>query len=478
MAVDYFSRVGRVESGNNPNARNPNSSASGQFQFIDSTYLNYARKMMPGMSDQELLARKNDPQVQRQAMEMFTNDNRNALTSAGHQATDGNLYLAHFAGPGGAVKVLSADPNTPVADVLGAGAVKANGFLGNMTAGDLQKWAENKMNGTTGVQTEQNAQQQSKTPWTDSMLQGGPMALFGYGQQGYDWGNALIGAGAALASVADPRQGAAIAALRSSGQKPNDVDVSVDNKTGVVTMVNRRTGEVRTQQNQGVADAYLNTIRAQKKIEDEMKDYKPSNFTERTFQENHEGLQLSANKLDELKQFQQALKSGDLDLSLVNRIRTKTLSAADQQNPKLNTANAFESFLTSLQNDSLRLNKGTQTEGDAVRAMQEFMPSAGSWNNQMTETALTRVARSYSANMERLLDENNNVLKRSEKAAKYFDPEETFRTRYNTLGQAVKGDRSYFEEEYKRLTTAPPQQPQQTQQQQRDPNKLKNIFGF
>jgi hypothetical protein len=77
----------------------------------------------------------------------YAADNGAILSKAGLPVTPGSTYLAHFAGPQGAVKVLSADPSTPVGDVLGAGAVNANPFLRGMTVGDLQAWADRKMGG-------------------------------------------------------------------------------------------------------------------------------------------------------------------------------------------------------------------------------------------------------------------------------------------------------------------------------------------
>jgi hypothetical protein len=139
-----------AESGGNPNARNPNSSASGLGQFIDSTWLSTIRGARPdlaGQSDQELLALKNDPQLSREMTEAYANQNQAILTKAGVPVTDGNTYLAHFAGPGGAVKVLQADPSAPVGDILGPAVVKANPFLARMTAGDLQAWASKKVGG-------------------------------------------------------------------------------------------------------------------------------------------------------------------------------------------------------------------------------------------------------------------------------------------------------------------------------------------
>jgi len=139
-----------AESGGNPNARNPNSSAAGPGQFIDSTWLSTIRSMRPDLAEQPdsaLLALKTDPQLARQATEAYAQQNQAVLAKAGLPVNDGNTYLAHFAGPQGAVSVLQADPSAPVSQILGPGVVKANPFLANMTAADLQTWAARKVGG-------------------------------------------------------------------------------------------------------------------------------------------------------------------------------------------------------------------------------------------------------------------------------------------------------------------------------------------
>ena len=140
-----------VESGGNPNAQNPNSSAGGLGQFIDSTWLAMLKQERPdlieGRSPQELLALKSDPALSRQMTEAYANQNGRILSGAGFDANPGNTYLAHFAGPQGAVKVLSADPGAPIESILGQQAIAANSFLRGMTAGDLQAWAAKKMGG-------------------------------------------------------------------------------------------------------------------------------------------------------------------------------------------------------------------------------------------------------------------------------------------------------------------------------------------
>lgn len=139
-----------VESGGNPNAKNPNSSAAGPGQFIDSTWLAMLAKHRPDIkgSPQELLALKNDPTLARDMTAAYAADNAGILSNAGLPVTPGTQYLAHFAGPKGAVGLLTADPTTPVASILGQKAVTANPFLTDKTVGDMLSWADRKMGAT------------------------------------------------------------------------------------------------------------------------------------------------------------------------------------------------------------------------------------------------------------------------------------------------------------------------------------------
>ena len=148
-----------AESGGNADARNPNSSASGLGQFLDATWLSMMAKHRPDIqgTPEQLLALKNDPALSREMTAAYAADNGKILTGAGYEASPGNTYLAHFAGPQGAVKVLSADPNASVSDILGAAAVKANPFLQGMTAADLQAWAARKMGVASQPTQPQNA---------------------------------------------------------------------------------------------------------------------------------------------------------------------------------------------------------------------------------------------------------------------------------------------------------------------------------
>lgn len=137
-----------VESGGK-NTPNPNSSASGVGQFIDGTWLDMLAKHRPDLtgSREELLALKNDPALSREMTAAYAGDNAGILSKSGLPVTPGTQYLAHFAGPQGAVGILNANPSAPAGSILGDRVVKANPFLANMSAGDLAAWADRKMGG-------------------------------------------------------------------------------------------------------------------------------------------------------------------------------------------------------------------------------------------------------------------------------------------------------------------------------------------
>lgn len=129
LPAGYLERTAMIESGGDPNAQNPNSSAGGMFQFIDSTAKQY------GLTD------KTDPFASADAAARLASDNRAYLVKAlGREPTAGELYLAHQQGAGGAAKLLAAG-NAPASSVVGGDAVGLNGGNSGMTAADFAgKW--------------------------------------------------------------------------------------------------------------------------------------------------------------------------------------------------------------------------------------------------------------------------------------------------------------------------------------------------
>lgn len=137
--------------------RNPRSSAQGIGQFIDSTFVNTYRKTFPeqakGLTDARILAQRGSTlsdgtPIEVPMLNTFTQENKNALSRANLAPTPGNTRLAHFLGPGGAVNVLKADPNTPVDQLVSPEAVRANPeVLRGKTAGQVAAWANKQMEG-------------------------------------------------------------------------------------------------------------------------------------------------------------------------------------------------------------------------------------------------------------------------------------------------------------------------------------------
>jgi hypothetical protein len=66
------------------------------------------------------------------------------------------------------------------------------------------------------------------------------------------------------------------------------------------------------------------------------------------------------------------IKSGEIKFGLKDRASIAARSALGSTDPDVIARNDFERFKTRLVNESLRLNKGTQTEGDAQRSIKEL----------------------------------------------------------------------------------------------------------
>ena len=134
---EYLAKVRGSESGGKQYAKNPRSTASGLYQFTESTWkgLGYDWKD------------RFNPTLQNQAMAKLTNSNSNYLKSRlGITPTDADLYGAHFLGPQGYASVYNKPDNTPLSSVLTSGAMSANPFLAGKTTGFLKNWLSKKMN--------------------------------------------------------------------------------------------------------------------------------------------------------------------------------------------------------------------------------------------------------------------------------------------------------------------------------------------
>lgn len=76
---------------------------------------------------------------------------------------------------------------------------------------------------------------------------------------------------------------------------------------------------------------------------------------------------------NETSGFINSLASGSIPVTLGSTMSAKTLGFFGSNAPEVTALNDFERFKTRLVNESLRLNKGVQTEGDAQRAVNELL---------------------------------------------------------------------------------------------------------
>lgn len=149
----YMAAARAQESGGNDNARSSSSSAGGRYGFIDDTFVTYYRRAFPntGLSDERILARKNQGDVQERVMRAFTEDNAAWLQRNGIEASPGNLYVVHHMGTGGAGKIFRAAADTPLAQLLTPEVMRANPHLEGMTAGSFRRWAAERMGSEPGT---------------------------------------------------------------------------------------------------------------------------------------------------------------------------------------------------------------------------------------------------------------------------------------------------------------------------------------
>jgi len=152
-------RIIKVESNGDPNLKNKRSTAVGLGQFLNETWLDLIRTHRPDLarerSEDEILELRGDANIAREITVRFAEQNAGMLRKRSLPVTPGTLYLAHFAGGGGAVAILSALENADAASVMASAdatgrtnrekLIKANPFLERFTVADLKNWAHRKM---------------------------------------------------------------------------------------------------------------------------------------------------------------------------------------------------------------------------------------------------------------------------------------------------------------------------------------------
>jgi hypothetical protein len=136
-SFNYLLATAQVESGLNPQAGAPTSSARGLFQFVEQTWLGTIKQAGPALGygryadaitrtasghyqvndpvmRSEILKLRNDPTANAVMAGAFTKANAAILTNKlGRPPSEGELYIAHFLGAGGAARLITLAANSP-----------------------------------------------------------------------------------------------------------------------------------------------------------------------------------------------------------------------------------------------------------------------------------------------------------------------------------------------------------------------------
>jgi hypothetical protein len=208
---NYLSQVAIRESGGDVNARNPNSTATGPFQFVEQTWLAEVKRSGAAIGLGDLAAKietdggryiVRDPEVKRQILALRSDaavsaDMAASLTAAnaqslkaslGRDPTPGDLYTAHVLGAGGAATMIKADRGARAADIDPAAAASNHSLFYTKdgrpkTVGELldnlgrapEAPDQSLGNVTKGVQQFYVAQERKVWPQMKSMLERGEL---------------------------------------------------------------------------------------------------------------------------------------------------------------------------------------------------------------------------------------------------------------------------------------------------------------
>ena len=124
----------------------------------------------------------------------------------------------------------------------------------------------------------------------------------------------------------------------------------------------------------------------------------------------------ATNLASDANNFINRIKSGEIKFGLKDKASIRTRQAFGSQDPDVLAREDYDKFLKVLTNESLRLNKGTQTEGDAIRAAKELESS------ESAAAAASAMRRLVEINVRRTQNASDDVLRRR-KNANFPEPE-------------------------------------------------------
>jgi len=141
---DYWGKLSKIESGDRPYVKAATSSASGLYQFLETTWRGEGGQWGDNPND-AFGGLRPHPDEQLARVKTFTAKNAAYLSAKGVIITPATLYAAHFLGSVTAARVLYAADDARADVLAGPAATRANrSILERKTVGQFKAWLERK----------------------------------------------------------------------------------------------------------------------------------------------------------------------------------------------------------------------------------------------------------------------------------------------------------------------------------------------
>lgn len=288
----------------------------------------------------------------------------------------------------------------------------------------------------------------------EAFLDGGPGALFGKPQEGWNLGDALGGAGIAMMARDNPEGAARIAGYLNGNRKAerDKFENIYDKQSGKLIRIPRDGGPITTQQI-GSAASTKSIVKVDpesgKAIIDNgdgtfgTQDMLPpkanpmSDGTQKLFQANNTAAEVAYNAAADTQKFTKMLMDGKVDLSAMGRMGNDFSNYLGNSDEKTRNAAQLYAHLEKLRNARLLEAKGVQTEGDASRALDALLPGSSKYDNKAVATLFRGLTDDFQKTYEQHQKYNEPLLRQF----KDFDPSGSYTTKHQDRMGSLKAAR-------------------------------------
>lgn len=227
--------------------------------------------------------------------------------------------------------------------------------------------------------------------------------------ESYGLRNRVLTAASALSSASDPDQAKVLAGLRKD---------PASNEYSFTTLPN---GKVMRVNKNGSYEILPGNFAKPDTKEDKVDPSVLKSLAE-DWGSKYGNIQYSA---ENAAKFRNMIDKGELDTSILSKGKAAWENLFGKSSPKTQNLNAFDAFRTQMANDSLRLNKGVQTEGDALRARDELISSFASNDPASIKNALhnyvSKMGKVMQEGARSQLDSYSSAYKNQEAFKPYYD---------------------------------------------------------